>query len=132
MPGPRFPDLRSIFIYPAAYRARENVIDHLGVVHQREIIRLGESWSNGTVVLPWHAVQSGARNDRDGHNVTLHEFAHQLDQADGRGDGTPRLAHPSHYPAGEPPADRSRNRTQTLPGCRPNLQRFTPILSPNR
>ena len=95
--GPPFPNLRSILIYPAAYRARENVVDHLGVVHEREITRLGESWSNGTVVLAWDAVQSGARNDRDGHNVTLHEFAHQLDQADGRGDGTPHLANPGRY-----------------------------------
>lgn len=90
--GDPYPLLRSVLIYPSSYRARETYADALGVVHEREVVRLGESWSNGTVVLAWDAVKQGATNIFDGHNVTLHEFAHQLDQADGRGDGTPRLA----------------------------------------
>jgi len=53
--------------------------------------RLGESSANGTVALAWDAVRRGARNIFDGHNVTFHEFAHQLDQADGKTDGIPTL-----------------------------------------
>ncbi len=97
LPGPPFPKLRTILVYPGAYRVREQVARGMGVVMEREVTRLGESWSNGTIVLAWDAVLSGARNTRDGHNVTLHEFAHQLDQADGRGDGTPHLLDPARY-----------------------------------
>lgn len=97
LPGPPFPHLRTILLYPSAYRAREQTVDALGIVHEREVVRLGESSSNGTVVLAWDAVRSGAANTRDGHNVTMHEFAHQLDQADGRGDGTPHLPDPGRY-----------------------------------
>ncbi|WP_221031218.1 zinc-dependent peptidase [Actomonas aquatica] len=97
LPGPPFPRLRSILLYPAAYRARERLVDELGIVVEREVVRLGESSSRGTIVLAWNAVLSGARNTFDGHNVTLHEFAHQLDQADGRADGTPFLRAPEHY-----------------------------------
>jgi Mlc titration factor MtfA (ptsG expression regulator) len=39
----------------------------------------------------------GRRND--GHNVTLHEFAHQLDQEDGAMDGAPLLGKRAMYAA---------------------------------
>lgn len=96
-PGPPFPQLRSILIYPSAYRATHRTVDALGIVTEREVVRLGESSSNGTVVLAWDAVLNGARNAFDGHNVALHEFAHQLDQAYGSADGTPLLECPSRY-----------------------------------
>lgn len=75
--------LRSILIYPSAYRAKNE--------DGRNDVRLGESWSSGSVVLAWDSVISGGRNVEDGANVTLHEFAHQLDQEDGHGDGVPIL-----------------------------------------
>ena len=96
-PGDAFPKLRSVLVYPSAYRTTATHRDGAGVVHQRETVRLGESWSNGTVVLAWDAVRQGAQNCFDGHNVTMHEFAHQLDQADGQGDGTPRLPDAPRY-----------------------------------
>ena len=34
-----------------------------------------------------------------GHNVVLHEFAHQLDTEDGKADGAPMLPRRSHYSA---------------------------------
>jgi Mlc titration factor MtfA (ptsG expression regulator) len=34
-----------------------------------------------------------------GHNVVLHEFAHQLDTEDGKADGAPMLPKRSHYGA---------------------------------
>ena len=34
---------------------------------------------------------AGARKSDDGHNVVIHEFAHQLDQANGPANGAPHL-----------------------------------------
>jgi len=51
------------------------------------------------VVLSWDDVRAGAADIRDGHNVVLHEFAHQLDQEDGSADGAPILERRSQYSA---------------------------------
>lgn len=88
MAGPRlkyYPRLVSILIYPGSYSSREG--DH----------RLGESWETGSVVLAWDCAQHGARVMQDGHNVVLHEFAHQLDQASGGSDGAPPLESREQY-----------------------------------
>ena len=61
--------------------------------------RLGESWARDVVVLAWDHVLSGASDIHDGHNVVLHEFAHQLDQESGAGDGAPILPRRSMYVA---------------------------------
>ncbi len=74
-------------------KSRENS----GTVTEERVTRLGESWSNGTVVLAWDSVARGARNIFDGRNVAYHEFAHQLDQEDGDSDGTPYLGAPEAY-----------------------------------
>ncbi len=58
---------------------------------------LGESWTHGLVVLSWDAVESGSANPSDGHDVVLHEFAHQLDAEDGAMDGTPALDNLERY-----------------------------------
>lgn len=84
-----YPKLNSVLIYPSAYVAVEQ--------DGQESVRLGESWRTGAVVLAWDSVKSGAANFSDGRNVTLHEFAHQLDQEDGAGDGAPILERPSCY-----------------------------------
>ena len=48
----------------------------------------------GVVVLSWDEVRRG-RPTSDGQNLVLHEFAHQLDQEDGAGDGArPRTPQP--------------------------------------
>jgi Mlc titration factor MtfA (ptsG expression regulator) len=44
------------------------------------------------VILSWDDVLEGARIVDDGHNVVLHEFAHQLDQESGAANGAPRQA----------------------------------------
>ncbi len=75
--------LRSVLVYPSAYRAKNE--------HGGEDVRLGESWNSGSVILAWDSVVSGGRNEHDGHQVTFHEFAHQLDQVDGAADGVPEL-----------------------------------------
>jgi MtfA peptidase len=86
-----YPGLRSIVIYPSAYTAEETSYSDHGVVTERQDHRLGESWESGAVVLAWDSVLHGAADASDGHNVALHEFAHQLDQEDGVADGAPVL-----------------------------------------
>ncbi len=83
--------LRSILLYPSAYFARSTRPGPGNLVMESETQRLGESWDHGTVVLAWDSVRGGADNPFDGRNVVFHEFAHQLDQEDGKADGAPVL-----------------------------------------
>jgi Mlc titration factor MtfA (ptsG expression regulator) len=62
-----------------------------GVLREQRRALSGESWSQGQVILSWQDVLEGARVADDGHNVVLHEFAHQLDQESGSANGAPRL-----------------------------------------
>lgn len=90
-PSSRYAGLRWIYVYPTTFIARREQQDSYGVVSQQNNPLLGESWGNGRVVLAWDSVRSGMANFSDGHNVVLHEFAHQLDQEDGSADGAPLL-----------------------------------------
>ncbi len=92
-----YPGLISILVYPGAYVAEENTPIGGGVYVEGPSIRLGESWKHGSVILAWDDAKRGAQNAEDGHNVVLHEFAHQLDQEDGIADGAPLLEKPSGY-----------------------------------
>jgi MtfA peptidase len=83
--------LRTVLIYPGAFKSRETV-QHGYVVTERETVRTGESWARGPVILSWAHAKEGAFIDDDGHNVVLHEFAHQLDDLSGYTDGAPILA----------------------------------------
>lgn len=91
-----YPLLRSIVVYPSAYRVPREQHDG-AVVHAGEAVHLGESWQHGALVLSWNSARRGAADPRDGKNVILHEFAHQLDQAGGAADGTPELEHWAAY-----------------------------------
>ena len=84
-----YPRLMSVVVYPSAYFAPDE--------DGEKEVRLGESWTHGTVVLAWDSVKRGALNFVDGQNLVIHEFAHQLDQEDGVGDGAPTLASRSSY-----------------------------------
>ena len=86
-----YPDLDSILIYPSTFVATRKVANELGLVSTNHIAMLGESWSQGKVVLAWDNVQKGVMNLQDGHNVVLHEFAHQLDHESGSTNGAPVL-----------------------------------------
>lgn len=82
-----YPELVSILVYPGSFRDRGKRTFSL---HEDEgEVRLGESWTSGSVILSWHSVKKGAAGDHDGINVVFHEFAHQIDQADGTPDGAP-------------------------------------------
>ncbi|MBN1126043.1 MAG: zinc-dependent peptidase [Sedimentisphaerales bacterium] len=91
-----FLKLKTIYVYPHTYVARQASSDGV-IVTEGPSARAGESWQNGPVVLAWDNVAGGARNIQDGHNVVLHELAHQLDQEDGSADGAPILNNRSSY-----------------------------------
>lgn len=93
-----FPKLRTILVYPSAYLVNETTINESYIVEERRVARLGESWTKDQVVLSWQQVKQDTSNWKDGHNVVLHEFAHQLDQEDGTAEGVPFLLQPSDYP----------------------------------
>jgi len=91
-----FPNLRSILVYPHAYVVNEmSIIGY--VVEERRVARLGESWTKDQLILAWEQVQQDLLNWQDGHNVVLHEFAHQLDQEDGQAEGVPILPRTLDY-----------------------------------
>ncbi len=92
-----YPRLYSVLVYPSTYVTGSHT--SLDLYPTETSVRLGESWHHGAVVLAWDSVKSGGLNFRDGHNVAMHEFAHQLDQEDGRGDGAPILESRSAYSA---------------------------------
>ncbi len=82
--------LKTILIYPSAFRANRNMHDG-NVVHESDIGSLGESWDRGPVVLSWDDALQGGLDPEDGHNVVIHEFAHQLDALTGHTNGVPIL-----------------------------------------
>ena len=90
-----YPKLCSVLVYPSTY-----VAGGKGLFNNKsnpKSVRHGESWGRGTVVLSWDSVKQGAFNFKDGRNVTMHEFAHQLDQEDGVANGAPVLKERSAY-----------------------------------
>jgi Mlc titration factor MtfA (ptsG expression regulator) len=89
--GEPYPDLKNVYLYPTTFSSVQKRQDAYGIVTEGEVHRLGESWETGTVILAWDSVEQGARNIYDAHNVTFHEFAHQLDHEDGDTDGAPAL-----------------------------------------
>ena len=89
--GALFPELKQILVYPGAFLVDRVQAAPGGVLREQRRALAGESWSQGQVILSWQDVLNGARVADDGHNVVLHEFAHQLDQESGSANGAPRL-----------------------------------------
>jgi Mlc titration factor MtfA (ptsG expression regulator) len=85
-----YPSLDTILLYPRGWR-RTVRHEAEGVVTEGTAGHLGESWRRGLVILAWDAARHGAAEERDGQNVVLHEFAHQLDTESGSADGAPLL-----------------------------------------
>jgi MtfA peptidase len=91
--------LKSILIYPSQYISNSERISEHGVVTVAEQTVLGQSWEQGLVSLSWESTKRGAANMKDGRNVVIHEFAHQLDQEDGIANGLPILRSKCRYAA---------------------------------
>lgn len=96
--GEYFDHVQSILVYPEAYVAREQTPVAPWVVLEGQSAREGEAWHRGPVVLSWPDVLADARRDSDGHNLVLHEFAHQIDMLNGgTADGIPPMASVDQY-----------------------------------
>jgi MtfA peptidase len=89
--APTFDLLRQVLVYPRAFVVERSHPDAAGLVHQTRRALAGESWQQGQLLLSWEDVLEGAADAHDGRNVVVHEFAHQLDQAEGGANGAPAL-----------------------------------------
>ncbi|UZE95279.1 M90 family metallopeptidase [Alkalimarinus alittae] len=89
--------LHHVLVYPSSFVASRSEQSASGVVSHKKTGLLGESWSQGKVILSWDDVFKGVKNFSDGQNVVLHEFAHQLDQESGSTNGAPLLGSQSSY-----------------------------------
>ncbi len=96
-PADGYPNLRQILVYPGSFVVDRAHTDGIGIAHHARRVLSGESWSEGQVVLSWDDTLEGAAIPDDGHNVVIHEFAHQLDQETGEANGAPVLARRAHY-----------------------------------
>jgi len=89
--GRLYPRLTQVLLYPGSFFV-DRPVQLAGGVQMEQRRRLaGESWSQGQVLLSWEDVRDGAADSRDGRNVVIHEFAHQIDQAKGVANGAPLL-----------------------------------------
>lgn len=82
--------LETIHVYPAVFTSNQARRDG-ALVSEHRPVRSGESWARGPVILAWDEAAYGAFAAHDGHNVVMHEFAHQLDSETGVTDGSPLL-----------------------------------------
>jgi len=92
-----YPKLQTILVYPRAFIKAQTKQNIGGVQYTQKQILLGESWDIGKVVLSWEDTVHGAEIVNDGQNVVIHEFAHQLDQENGRANGAPILGRGQSY-----------------------------------
>lgn len=79
-----FDNVRTILVYPKAFTRETSD----GVNEGQHQHRAGEAWQGGPIVLSWKDSLRGGRNEDDGQNVVIHEFAHALDGIDGEMGGT--------------------------------------------
>jgi Mlc titration factor MtfA (ptsG expression regulator) len=96
-PTDYYPKLRQVLVYPSAFLVNRPHTDDAGVQQDRRQVLLGESWSQGQVILSWDDTVEGAAVVDDAQNVVIHEFAHQLDTEKGYANGAPILAGRERY-----------------------------------
>ncbi len=92
-----YPKLKTILVYPSAFIKEHQGLNGDGVHFVQKSTLAGESWDFGKVVLSWQDTVKGADIPDDGRNVVIHEFAHQLDQENGRANGAPILGRSQNY-----------------------------------
>ncbi len=96
-PAQLYPLLHTILVYPGAFLVPRTEVDMSGVVTETRQDLLGESWGDGRVILSWDHVRRADQPEPPGHNVVLHEFAHQLDSESGNTNGAPYLGSRERY-----------------------------------
>jgi len=86
-----FPYLKYIYIYPdpITHQSKSKTLEYNVLLGQSSVGY--KSGKDGTILLSWADVLREAKYHKNGNNVVLHEFAHQLDQEFGSATGTPRL-----------------------------------------
>lgn len=92
-----YPKLQTILVYPSAFIKSQQKQNADGVNYAEKVTLAGESWEFGKVILSWQDTVVGADIPDDGHNVVIHEFAHQLDQENGAANGAPILVNGQSY-----------------------------------
>lgn len=81
----------TILVYPTSFRtARPD--DHADEAFVPDQAAMGQAVYRGPVILAWDEVLREGSAPERGHNVVVHEFAHQLDFLDDSIDGVPPLA----------------------------------------
>jgi Mlc titration factor MtfA (ptsG expression regulator) len=92
-----YPKLQTILVYPRAFIKEQQNLNKDGLQQTKKVALAGESWEFGKVVLSWQDTLEGAKITDDGRNVVIHEFAHQLDQENGKANGAPILDKEQSY-----------------------------------
>lgn len=83
----------TLLVYPTAYVANgiTHMVDGQTGIHGQQP-RSGQTSYRGPVILNWSAVLQAGEGPNDGHSLTVHELAHQLDFDNGpNSDGVPPL-----------------------------------------
>ena len=95
--APPFDRLITVILQPEIYVGTKIQRETSGLELHSQEQRLGEAQRNGPVLLSWRDVVRQCRDEPDGRNVILHEFAHLLDMADADADGIPPLETEEQY-----------------------------------
>lgn len=92
-----YPELSFVLVYPSAFIVPHKEVAAGGLVTHHEQTLLGQSWSDDRVILAWdHVLQNNVAAE-PGHDVVLHEFAHQLDSESGSVNGAPVMLSKARY-----------------------------------
>ncbi len=86
-----FARVDSIIVYPDTFQTPRPEDDWEDDFLSEKVAE-GQAVYRGPVLLGWKHVIAESRDPDLGHNVVIHEFAHQLDFLDGTTNGTPPLA----------------------------------------
>ncbi len=78
-----------VIVYPDEFVPAMEYVDEDGIVHTDHAPRAGEAWLQGPLILSWADV--APRDDGEGVNVVIHEFAHKLDMLNGDANGFPPM-----------------------------------------
>ena len=88
----QFDRVSTVIVHPTTMRVERTETGPGGIESCGAVDLLGEAHDDGPVLIAWDSASTAARHPERGHDVTLHEFAHQIDMADRTVDGTPSLA----------------------------------------